>query len=57
MTIIINPKSDFLVSFSFKIKYENTTEATILNLSIEEQLCLLGLAEELCNSKAKMHLL
>lgn len=34
MTIIINPKSDFLVSFSFKIKYENMTEATILNLSI-----------------------
>lgn len=34
MTIIINPKNDFLVSFSFKIRYENTIETTMLNLSI-----------------------
>lgn len=30
----ISPKTDFLVNFSFKIKYENPIEMRILNLSI-----------------------
>lgn len=34
ITIIARPENDFFVSFSFKIKYENAIETTMLNLSI-----------------------